>query len=62
MQSAGRNLLLGKKLYTEDEVLARIDNISLQSTADVIYQVFDTSTLSVAAVGAIDSADNLFDF
>ena len=62
MQSAGRNLLLGKKLYTEDEVLARIDNISLQSTADVIDKVFDTSTLSVAAVGAIDSADNLFDF
>jgi len=62
MQTAGRNLLLGKELYTQEEVLDRIDKVSADSVADMIDRVTDLSTLSVAAVGAIDSVEGLFGF
>ncbi len=61
MLSAGRNLVLGKELLTQEQVLAKIDKITAESVAEVI-DLIDTSTLSVAAVGAIDSVDGLFEF
>lgn len=61
MLTAGRNLVLGKELLTQEQVLAKIDKITTDSVADVI-DVIDTSELSVAAVGAIDSVDGLFKF
>lgn len=62
MLSAGRNLVMGKKLLTQEQVLEEIDAITVESVAEVIDDVVDTSTLSVAAVGAIDNVDNLFEF
>lgn len=62
MQSAGRNLMLGRKLRTQEETLERIDRITTDAVAEVIDKVLDTDTLSVAAVGPIDSAEGLFNF
>lgn len=59
MQALGRNLLLGKKLYTEDEVLDKIDKVTLDSAAEMIDRIVNPDKLAVAAVGAIDNVDNL---
>lgn len=59
MQGAGRTLLLDKKLYTQEETLKKIDSVTVDTVADIIDKVTDTSTLSVAAVGPVDSIDNL---
>ena len=61
MQGAGRSLLLGKPIYSPEETLGKIDAVDLDSVSEIIDRVLDPSTLSVAAVGPIDSADNLFD-
>ena len=45
-----------------EEVIKKINNISKDSIAEIIDRVLDTNTLCVAAVGAIDSVDNLLRF
>ena len=62
MQAAGRNLLLNRPIISSDEVIDKINKISIDSIADIIDTVLDTKTLSLAAVGPIDSIDNLFNF
>ncbi len=62
MQGAGRSLLLNKPLYTQEEVLEKIDRVDTDSVADIIDRVLDTATASAAAVGPIESADGLFGF
>lgn len=61
MQGAGRSLLVGKPIYTQEEVLAQIDAVDTQSVADMIDRVLDKDTLCLSAVGPLDSLDNLFD-
>lgn len=60
MQGAGRSLLLDKPIYTEEDVIKKIDAVSTASVAEIIDRVLDKSTLCTAAVGPIDSADGLF--
>ncbi len=60
MQGAGRSLLLGKPIYTQEEVLKKIEAVSLDSTARIIDRVLDCSTLCVSAVGPVDNVENLF--
>lgn len=62
MQAAGRNLLLNRPIISPDEVIDKINNVSKDSIADIIDTVLDTKTLSLAAVGPVESLDNLFDF
>ncbi len=62
MQAAGRNLLLDKEMLSPEEVIDKINTISKDSVNDIIDTVLDTDTLCIAAVGAIDSVDNLFQF
>lgn len=62
MQAAGRNLLLNKPLVSPDEVLSKINKVSLESVADIIDRVLDEKTLNIAAVGAVESAKGLFSF
>ena len=62
MQAAGRNLLLNRPIISSEEVIEKINNVSKDSICDIIETVLDTKTLSLAAVGPIDSIDNLFDF
>ncbi len=61
MQGAGRSLLLGKPIYTQDEVLKKIDAVNSDSVSDIIERVLDSKTLCLSAVGPIEKLDNLFD-
>lgn len=62
MQGAGRSMLLNKPIYTQEEALEKIEEVSVDSVAEIIDRVLDTDTMSVAAVGRIDTADGLFNF
>lgn len=62
MQGAGRSLLIGKKIHTQEEALKMIDDVSVASVGEIIDRVLDVSTLSAAAVGQTDSIDGLFRF
>lgn len=59
MQGAGRSLLLDKPLYTQEEVLKKIDEVDVEAVADVIDRVLDTDTISTAIVGPVETADIL---
>ena len=61
MQGAGRSLLLGKPIYTQEEALAKIDAVNTDSVAEIIDRVLDSSTLCISAVGPVENVDNLFD-
>ena len=60
MQGAGRALLIGKPLYTQEEILKKIDNVTMDSVSDMIDRVLDSNTLCISAVGPINSVDGLF--
>lgn len=60
MQGAGRALLIGKPLYTQEEILKKIDNVTMDSVSDMIDRVLDSKTLCISAVGPINSVDGLF--
>lgn len=62
MQGAGRSLLLNKPIRTQEEALQMIEAVTTETVAEIIDRVLDTNTLCIAAVGPIDSVDNLFDF
>lgn len=62
MQGAGRSLLLGKPIYTQEEVLAQIDAVNTDTVAEMIDRVLDTDTLCLSAVGPVESLDNMFVF
>ena len=62
MQGAGRSLLLDKPIYTQEEALKKMEAVSVDSVAEIIDRVLDTKTMSIAAVGQIDSVDGLFEF
>lgn len=61
MQGAGRSLLLGKPIYTQEEVIKKIEAVDENSIADIIDRVLDEKTLCVSAVGPVDSVDGIFD-
>ena len=60
MQGAGRSLLLGKPIYTQEETLKRIDEVNEDSVSEIIDRVLDSSTLSVSAAGPLNSVENMF--
>lgn len=60
MQAIGRAALLNRPLRTRDEILEKINKVDRDSVAEIVETVLDEKTLSVAAVGPIDSIDGLF--
>lgn len=62
MQGAGRSLLLDKPIYTPEEALEKINEVSVESTAEIIDKVLDTKTVSTAAVGQTDNVADLFKY
>ena len=60
MQAIGRAGLLDRPLRTRDEILDEINSVDRESIAEIMETVLDTRTLSIAAVGPIDSVDGLF--
>ena len=61
MQGAGRSLLLNKKIYTQEEMLSKIDAVTPEDVADVIDTIFDKNTLAITALGPVKTVDGLFD-
>ncbi len=61
MQGAGRSLLLNKPIYTQDEMLSKIDNVTTDDVAKIIERIYDRSTLCITALGPVSSVDGLFD-
>lgn len=60
MQAIGRAGLLDRPLRTREEILEKINAVNRESISDIMDAVLDTKTLSIAAVGPIDSVDGLF--
>lgn len=61
MQAAGRNLLLNRPIISPEEVINKINAISVDSITEIIDRVLDTKTLCISAVGAIDTVNGLFE-
>lgn len=61
MQGAGRSMLLGKPILTQEEALKKIEAVNRDSVAEIIDRVLDESTLCTCAVGPVDSVDGIFD-
>lgn len=57
MQSTGRSLLLGKPVYTQEDVLRKIESVSIDSVAEIIDRVTDEKTLSWAVVSPEDCSN-----
>lgn len=55
MQAAGRSIILNKPIYSPEEALAKIDAVSVDSVSEIIERVLDPKTLSIAAVGPVES-------
>lgn len=53
MQGAGRSMLLNKPVYTPEEVLEKIDAVTVDSVAEIIERVTDEKTKSCAVVGPV---------
>lgn len=53
MQGAGRSLLIGKPICAPEEVLEKIDAVTLDSVAEMIDEILKPENLSIATVGAI---------
>jgi predicted Zn-dependent peptidase len=53
MNSIGKSELLLGKIYTQEEVLKKIDNISMDSVDKVIKRVFNLNKIGFSAVGHI---------
>lgn len=60
MQAIGRAALLDRPLRTREEILEKINSVNRESVAEIIEAVLDEKSLSIAAVGPIDSVDGLF--
>lgn len=60
MQTIGRAVLLNRKLRTPEETIGKINAVNKTSVSEIIDRVLDTTTLSVAAAGPIESVEGLF--
>lgn len=54
MQAAGRSLLLNRPIYSQEEILMRIEAVSVDSVAEIIDRVLRPETLCAAVVGAVE--------
>jgi len=59
MNSIGKSELLMRKVKTPEEVLDRINQITVESVNDIIDKVFNLNKMSMAAVGVIDEKVDL---
>ena len=64
MSSNARSELLLNRVLTPDELLAKVEDITLDKVYELAYSIFDMNKMSVSAVGRISQADfvDLLDF
>ncbi|MFZ5990048.1 MAG: M16 family metallopeptidase [Bacillota bacterium] len=53
MNSIGKSEVLLGRIYSPEEVLKKIDEVSMEKTDEIIKKIFDLSNISFAAVGNI---------
>lgn len=53
----GRNELLREKIRTEDDLIAEINNISLEDVNKIASEIIDFNNISLSVVGPIDEQD-----
>ena len=51
MLAMGEDMLLNKKVKTEDEIIEHINNVTMKQVKDIIDKVFDLDYLGVCIVG-----------
>ena len=51
MNSIGKSLLLLDKIHTPEEILEKIDQISIEKVTEIIQRIFDFDNISMAVVG-----------
>ena len=56
MNSIGRNLLMLDRVLTADELIRKIDEITLESFYSLCDRVFQMDQMSLAMVGGLDEA------
>ena len=60
MQAIGRAALLNRPQRTREEIIRQINDVNRESVKDIRDCILDEKTMSIAAVGPIDSIDGLF--
>ena len=53
MNSIGKSELMLGRIYSPDEIIKNIDNITLENSLELIQDIFSTDKMSFAAVGNI---------
>ena len=56
MQAAGRNLLLNRPILPPQEIITKINNITMMDIDNIIKRILDEKTLCTVAIGAIDNS------
>ena len=59
MNSIGKSEVLLGEILSPEEVLKKIDNVSMEKVTEVIRRIFDTERMSFSAVGSIKKDINL---
>lgn len=59
MSSIGKSLLMQNKVLTPDELIEKIDHVSLQSYEEIIHEIFDFDQMSLSMVGNFGGNTNL---
>lgn len=54
MSAIGKGLLLRERVYTEEEILQRIERVTRENVLDMLPELLDESRMSVALVGRMD--------
>lgn len=54
MISIGKSELLLEKIYSPDEILAKIDSVDMNSVNSIMRQIFNTDEMGAAVIGSIN--------
>ncbi len=54
MNAIGRSVILYDKIYTKDEILEKIKNVTIETLEDTIDEVFKMDNLSISMVGNVE--------
>jgi len=59
MTANGKSELLLGKIYSPEEIINKIDNVTYQEVKDITDKVFDKSKFNIAFVGKLDDEDKI---
>ncbi len=62
MNSIGKSELMLKRIFSPDEILKKIDSISMDSAVEMIDRIFDLNKVGFSAVGNLKKNININDF